>query len=302
MERPTCPVCGATRSTPAVKGEDTWVHDGPSAAVPFAVVRCGVCAVRYTTPRYRERFRHLAFAGGYPFYGRARRAQAGGADTDELEQATRTFESRAAVISRVCPRAGRLLDVGCGDGVFGHVMRRRGWDVVGVDIEPDVVWHAVDRLGLDARQADVEGGQLPDGPFDAVTLWGLLQLTYRPQYLLEDIRGVMADRGLLAVGVSNYGALGARLFGRHWRGLGVPRHLVHFTPATLERLVTAAGFDVLEVVYETPRWITAGSVDAALSAPKPVMRAARGTMHTLSQALASTSLAETMIVLASPAQ
>ncbi len=298
MERPTCPVCGATRSTPVVTSSDTWVADGPSAQSPFAAVRCGVCASRYTTPRYRRQFRHLAFSGAYPFYTRARRAQDG--NGEDVEAAAKLFASRAKVVGDACPRAGRLLDVGCGDGLFTHVMRRRGWDVVGVDVEPDVIWHATERLGLDARPVDVESEALPDGPFDVVTMWGLLQLMYEPQRALERVHDVLADRGMLAIGVSNIGALGARMFRGHWRGLGVPRHLVHFTPATLRRLLEAAGFDVLDIRYETPRWITAGSLDAMVSGPGPLMKVARTTVHAMGQLVASTPLAETMIVLATP--
>jgi len=43
------------------------------------------------------------------------------------------------------------------------------------------------------------------------------------------------------VEVPNAGGLGARLFGRAWSGLELPRHLSHFTPETLERTVRKAG-------------------------------------------------------------
>jgi len=41
--------------------------------------------------------------------------------------------------------------------------------------------------------------------------------------------------------VPNAGGLGARIFGRAWSGLELPRHLSHFTPATLERTAAQAG-------------------------------------------------------------
>ena len=42
----------------------------------------------------------------------------------------------------------KVLDIGCGDGLFRDVMRTRGWEVQGVDVSEDVVWHAKDILGL----------------------------------------------------------------------------------------------------------------------------------------------------------
>jgi len=41
--------------------------------------------------------------------------------------------------------------------------------------------------------------------------------------------------------VPNAGSAGAAIFGRAWSGLELPRHLSHFSPATLERAVEQAG-------------------------------------------------------------
>ena len=51
----------------------------------------------------------------------------------------------------------------------------------------------------------------------------------------------LAPDGLLIVGVPNAGGLGASLFGRAWSGLELPRHLSHFTPATLQLTLEKAG-------------------------------------------------------------
>jgi hypothetical protein len=54
-------------------------------------------------------------------------------------------------------------------------------------------------------------------------------------------RDWLAPGGLLIVEVPNVGGLGAALFGRAWSGLELPRHLSHFTPASLEQAVERAG-------------------------------------------------------------
>jgi hypothetical protein len=55
----------------------------------------------------------------------------------------------------------------------------------------------------------------------------------------------LAPGGLLIVEVPNAGGLGARLFGRAWSGLELPRHLSHFTPETLGAVVARAGGQVV---------------------------------------------------------
>jgi SAM-dependent methyltransferase len=253
FERPPCPLCGATRAKLQVLAADRWLRE---EARRFAVLRCEVCSTRYTSPRYRKEMRHLAYGPDYPYYLRARE----GRPVDRA-LAVRPFEGRASRLIALESTGGRLLDLGCGDGYFMDLMRTRGWDVVGADIEPSVVRYAADVLGLDCRELDVESDPLPAGPFEAVTLWGSLQLMYRPQRLLENIRDLLAPGGVVAIGVSNIKSAGALVFGRYWHGLGVPRHLVHFTPETLVRLLEWSGFRVVAKAFETPRWITSGSID-----------------------------------------
>ena len=51
----------------------------------------------------------------------------------------------------------------------------------------------------------------------------------------------LAPGGLLIIEVPNAGGLGGAIFGKAWSGLELPRHLSHFSPATLERAVEQAG-------------------------------------------------------------
>lgn len=59
-----------------------------------------------------------------------------------------------SVIDLVNPQSGgRILDVGCGDGVLSEKIREAGAIVVGVDDAPDMV-EAARRRGIDARVID----------------------------------------------------------------------------------------------------------------------------------------------------
>ncbi len=296
FERPSCPACGNTRGDVVLEGRDTWVHRDYQGQ-RFAVVRCAICALRYTSPRLKRQHKRIAFEGEYPFYTRARAVKEGAAV--DLEAARAPFRGRAERLASASPAPGRLLDVGCGDGLFCDSMRSRGWDVAGVDMEHDVVWHARERLGLDVSRIDVDEDPLPGGPFDAISMWGLLQLVYEPRRLLEEARRTLSPEGVLAIGVSNIRGAGASLFGSRWRGLGLPRHLVHFTPESLSRLVEWCGFEVIDLVFETPRWIVAGSVDAALGGV-PIKKAAKAALYALGRAVEHTSHADTMELYARP--
>ncbi len=48
---------------------------------------------------------------------------------------------------------GRLLDIGCGYGFFLKIAEEKGWEAVGVDLDPKGVAYAKERLRVNAFQA-----------------------------------------------------------------------------------------------------------------------------------------------------
>jgi Methyltransferase domain len=77
-----------------------------------------------------------------------------------------------------------------------------------------------------------------------------------PATAIRHMLSWLAPGGLLIVEVPNVGGRGGALFGRHWSGLDFPRHLIHFTPATMHALVERCGGRVVDEWHRsTPRWI-----------------------------------------------
>jgi hypothetical protein len=83
---------------------------------------------------------------------------------------------------------------------------------------------------------------LSDERFDAVTLSHVLEHVHRPSNLLETLAKKMNAHGHLYIDTPNFDAVGHRLYGRHWRGLEAPRHLVLFNRSALQRTLERAGF------------------------------------------------------------
>lgn len=294
MEVPGCPLCEAVDARVVRLGQDDWVPDGSATGLRFSVLRCTRCGGHYTSPRFTETSKILAFAGAYPFYERAKRNSAPPSSAE-----MRAFARRVQAVVRTHPVPGRVLDIGMGDGAFLASMKKQGWAVAGIDIEPSVVDYARTQLSLtDCWVADVERDPLPPGLFDAITLWGMLQLSYRPQALLERIRPALAPGGVLAIGLSNFASAGAALFGSKWRGLGLPRHLVHHDPHSLRSLVERSGYRVLDVSFETPAWIVNGSMDAALPIPGLLGRILRYSVRTAFRGVGRSRWGDTLTLVA----
>jgi 2-polyprenyl-3-methyl-5-hydroxy-6-metoxy-1,4-benzoquinol methylase len=296
LEHPACPICDETEAAIVLRAGDDWVPSGPAAKITFAVMRCNRCRSCYTSPRFRKEFRHIAFQGEYPFYARARRNNSTLTDDE-----TRPFLSRVAIVTKAHPDRGHVLDLGMGDGAFLGLMQRQGWLVSGMDTESSVVEFARTRLHLaDCHLGDVEDDPFPAGPFDAITLWGAFQLLYRPGALLNRLRATLASGGILGIGVSNFASLGARIFRQHWKGLGMPRHLVHYEPDTICALLDRFGFEVVHLSFESPYWLIAESMRSRLPLPGLLARVSRRSVAALFAPAGRTSLAETMFVIARP--
>jgi SAM-dependent methyltransferase len=294
LEAPACPLCGRSPARTLLETVDDWVPEGPTRGLKFKVLRCRVCRGCYTSPRFREDFRHIPFIGKYPFYQRARRLSKSLDDA-----AARPFISRAASVTNAHPTPGRILDLGMGDGVFLALMQKKGWAISGMDTEADVVEYARTKLKLQSCSAgDAERDPLPEGVFDVITLWGLFQLIYRPQALLEKLRSSLVPGGIIGIGVSNFGGAGARIFGKHWNGLGLPRHLVHFEPQSLKRLVERSGYEVLSLSFESPYWLIAESMRSLWPLPGILGGISRRSAAALFATVQRSSIGETMTVMA----
>lgn len=154
---------------------------------------------------------------------------------EHLSQAHDWASRRADIIARqvehlaalLPPAGGRVLDLGCGPGLYSHRLAQRGHACVGVDFSPAAIDYAVSRaaddgLAIDYRLADVRAG-LPDGVFDLVlVLFGELN-TFPPaeaEALLAAAVAQLAPGGAIVVELSTLEAVREKGEGRpNWQAL-----------------------------------------------------------------------------------
>ncbi len=137
---------------------------------------------------------------------------------------------------------GRLLDVGAGSGKFLYEMRGRGWEVEGLDADPQAAKAAGERYGVRVRACGLAEARFPSCSFDAITLNHVLEHLPDPVALLRECERVLRPGGRLVGITPNADSWGHGRFGRNWRGLEPPRHLHVFNPRSLAACAGKAGF------------------------------------------------------------
>jgi 2-polyprenyl-3-methyl-5-hydroxy-6-metoxy-1,4-benzoquinol methylase len=142
---------------------------------------------------------------------------------------------------------GRLLDVGCGSGIFAARMRTLGWDVTCVEPDENAAAVARSAFRLAVHSGTLESAALPDASFDAITLGHVIEHVPDPVATLAECRRLLRPDGLLVAITPNIHSLGRRLFGRHWMHWDVPRHRYLFSTDSLAEVTRRAGLHVVQL-------------------------------------------------------
>lgn len=139
----------------------------------------------------------------------------------------------------------RLLDIGCGNGGFLIKACDAGWQVTGVNPDPKSV-STVRAFGIDVYEGNVDVLKHEIESFDAITLNHVIEHVHEPREFLHAINRMLKPNGTLYIATRNILSIGAKIFGKNWRGIETPRHLVLFTISSLKELLDQYGFIDIE--------------------------------------------------------
>lgn len=203
--------------------------------------RCPACGAMFMNPQYSDAY----LADYYTRYiGPA--AKVGEAD---FEQANRwrflIHDYYLSLIERHV-RPGRLLSVGCGDGLELAVAKERGWEPEGFEVDPAACEEVTARLGV--KVTGGEFGEAPYSPesFDCIYLHQVIEHPKNPQDYLRRINGLLKPGGVLFIACPNIRSLSNRvktltgrlgLKKRRGRHYDTWHHLFYYSPRVLSRIL-----------------------------------------------------------------
>jgi SAM-dependent methyltransferase len=181
------------------------------------------------------------------------------------------------------PDGGVLLDFGCGYGHFLDHAGARGWRALGFEPGDELRRLALPAVA-DRIHASLDGA-LACGPYDAVTLWDVLEHVDDPRACLESLRAGIRPGGVAIVRVPDARAFAA--LERHplkhpylkaCHPTNPEEHRNHFTPRSLAAIAWRAG-------YAERARLDAGRGERVMAGRTPLDALARRGLHRLGRSV-----------------
>ncbi len=167
-------------------------------------------------------------------------------ERERLQQVARRRLLAIAKLLGKPPQEARLLDVGCSRGYFVETAAALGFASEGVEPAQQIAAEARAR-GLTVHAGLLEEQHFPDGCFDALTLFEVIEHLREPRPLLTEVRRVLKPGGVLLLSTGNTASWTVAIMGARWDYFHIARdggHISFFHPGSLGLLAARCGFSI----------------------------------------------------------
>ena len=234
-----CPICSSTNFSTHLNAIDYTV-----SKKSFAIKRCNACDFLFTSPRPE-----LSVLGSYyQSEDYISHSDTSKGLISKLYKIARSFtlDRKYRLVSPYC-KGMPLLDVGCGTGAFLNHAKSKGLNVLGIEPDQGASNFAKEKYGLsvyDEKKLD----ELEAESFGAITLWHVLEHVPNLDERLLQLKRLLHPEGRIYIAVPNPDSYDAKKYREYWAAYDVPRHLWHFTPQTMRKLLEKNGLKLHKVL------------------------------------------------------
>ncbi len=239
-----CPCCGQKNIASVLSAEDYTVsHER------FEIWECKDCTVRFTQniPGINEIVTY------YQSENYISHSDTSKGIINKLyhKVRNRTLLKKRNMIKKVTGKSvGSILDVGCGTGAFLNTMRQSGWQITGLEPDETARTKAKELYNLHLESSE-KLFSLPVNSFDAITMWHVLEHVHDLHIYIKKLKELLKPGGKLFIAVPNYTSYDAKVYKEFWAAYDVPRHLYHFSPASMRKLLATHNIEIISI---RPMW------------------------------------------------
>jgi SAM-dependent methyltransferase len=232
-----CPLCGG----PTVAAFSTRDRNRAIAPTVFDYLRCVDCGAFHLD-------RVPCDLG--PFYADEYFGLPG---LDDLRAQAVAEHYRIDLVRRHTVAAGRLVEIGPGDGIFALQALDAGFDVAAIEPDRAAAAHLRDVLGVDVVESAAPEDELAAlGPAQAIVAWHVLEHVRSPWAVLDAAAATLLPGGVLVIATPNPRAFGFRVLGPRWPHVDAPRHLFLLPHDAVIERARAAGLEPVELTATDP--------------------------------------------------
>jgi 2-polyprenyl-6-hydroxyphenyl methylase/3-demethylubiquinone-9 3-methyltransferase len=121
----------------------------------------------------------------------------------QLQANLNKFRNQTNILAKHLPlQDTRVLDIGCGGGLFLSLLKQKGAQVIGIELSDSRAQYAKIKHALDVDKHPIESDHWQNGyadHFDAVTLWDVIEHVNYPGQTLQCAANVLKHGGFLLI-------------------------------------------------------------------------------------------------------
>ena len=144
----------------------------------------------------------------------------------------RSLKKKLGLINSLKKNAKSILDIGAGTGAFLSFIKSDFRYVIGIEPNQKARELAQEKgISLEQDLKDVRGKL-----FDVITMWHVLEHVPNLEETIRDVEALLKPNGILIIAVPNFYSFDAAYYKNFWAAFDVPRHLWHFSKASMNKL------------------------------------------------------------------
>jgi 2-polyprenyl-3-methyl-5-hydroxy-6-metoxy-1,4-benzoquinol methylase len=143
-------------------------------------------------------------------------------------------------------KTNKILDVGCGPGLFLIEAKKRGWDVYGTEYT-DKQLEYLENKGINTLKGKLNDDSFEDEIFDIIISSEVIEHINNPLEEMRHFHRLLRKGGLVYITTPNFNAIERFLLKGNYNIIEYPEHLCYFTPKTIDILLTRCGFEKLKI-------------------------------------------------------
>jgi len=131
-----------------------------------------------------------------------------------------SFLWKYRLIHKLIKKSGKILDYGAGDGSFANYLKSKNFNI---DTFEPILKNKTSKIN--------------DQKYDLITLWHSLEHIHDLNSCIDNIKNILNINGKILIAVPNVDSIESDIFKSDWVAYDAPRHLYHFNPESMKKLL-----------------------------------------------------------------